>query len=140
MQRRRNSHIEGLATHDDPESCGHARKDVPEALTGAHAGRVLSLEKEFQFQVPRWFWIPKATPDTPPRQGVEGPGVVEDPEHAWKHFVREPGDPATAHGEMEPWAAMGSPRTQAIDERSRESDRPIVPMKFPNNGGRSWRT
>ncbi len=66
MQRRRNSHIEGLATHDDPESCGHARKDVPEALTGAHVGWVLSLEKEFQFQVPRWFRIPKATPDTPP--------------------------------------------------------------------------
>ena len=45
-QRRRNSHIEGLATHDDPESCGHGRKDVGEALTGAHAGRVLSREIE----------------------------------------------------------------------------------------------
>ncbi len=33
---------------------------------------------------------------------------------------------------MEPWAAMGSPRTYAIDERSRESDCPIVPAKFPN--------
>ena len=110
MQRRRNSHIEGLATHDDPESCGHARKDVPEALTGAHAGRVLSLEKEFQFQVPRWFRIPKATPDTPPRRGVEGPGVVEDPEHAWKHFAREPGDPVSAHRSMW-WAVVGSLRT-----------------------------
>ena len=29
---------------------------MPEALTGAHAGRVLSLEKEFNFQVPRPFW------------------------------------------------------------------------------------
>jgi len=34
--------------------------------------------------------------------------------------------------QMEPRAAMGSPRTQAIDERSRESDLLIVPTKFPN--------
>ena len=45
-QRRRDSHIEGLATHDDPESCGPACKDESEALTGAHAGRVLSREIE----------------------------------------------------------------------------------------------
>ena len=46
MQRRRDSHVEGLATHDDPESCGHDREVAPEALAGAHVGRVLSLEKE----------------------------------------------------------------------------------------------
>lgn len=45
-QRRKKPRIEGLATHDDPESCGCARKDVLEALTGAHAGRVLSRENE----------------------------------------------------------------------------------------------
>ena len=28
---------------------------MPEALAGVHAGRVLSLEKEFNFQVPRPF-------------------------------------------------------------------------------------
>ena len=39
-------HIEGLATHDDPESCACAREDVCEALTGARAGRVLSLESD----------------------------------------------------------------------------------------------
>jgi hypothetical protein len=33
---------EGLAIHTGPESCGHLREDVPEALTGVHAGRVLS--------------------------------------------------------------------------------------------------
>lgn len=37
-------YIEGLAPHGDPESCGGVRKDVREALTGARAGRVLSLE------------------------------------------------------------------------------------------------
>lgn len=33
---------EGLAIRTGPESCGYVRKDVPEALTGVHAGRVLS--------------------------------------------------------------------------------------------------
>jgi hypothetical protein len=46
VQRRKKPCTEGLATHGDPESCGHDRKGVPEALTGAHAGRVLSREIE----------------------------------------------------------------------------------------------
>jgi hypothetical protein len=35
---------EGPASHVGPESCGHARKGMVEALTGEGAGRVLSLE------------------------------------------------------------------------------------------------
>jgi RNA-directed DNA polymerase len=38
------SHIEGLAIHDDPESCAGSRKAAREVLTGAHAGSVLSRE------------------------------------------------------------------------------------------------
>ena len=34
----------GVATHPDPESCMASRKATIEALTGAHAGRVLSCE------------------------------------------------------------------------------------------------
>ena len=37
-------HVEGVATHDDPESCGGAREDAAEALTGARTGRVSSRE------------------------------------------------------------------------------------------------
>ena len=37
-------HVEGLASHDDPKSCAGTRKDDGEALTGAHAGWVLSAE------------------------------------------------------------------------------------------------
>jgi hypothetical protein len=37
-------YIEGLATHDGPESCVGSREGVGEALTGVHAGRVLSRE------------------------------------------------------------------------------------------------
>ena len=38
------SHIEGLAIHDDPESCAGSRKAEREVLTGAHTGSVLSRE------------------------------------------------------------------------------------------------
>ncbi len=37
-------YIEGLATHDDPESCTVGRKDGGEALTGVHTGGPLSRE------------------------------------------------------------------------------------------------
>jgi hypothetical protein len=38
------SYIEGLANHDDPESCACRRKVSGEALTGARIGRVMSCE------------------------------------------------------------------------------------------------
>ena len=38
------SHIEGVAIHDDPESCAVSRKAGREVLTGAHTGSVLSRE------------------------------------------------------------------------------------------------
>lgn len=36
------SYTEGIANHSAPESCACIREDMGEALTGAHAGRVLS--------------------------------------------------------------------------------------------------
>jgi len=39
------SNVKGLADHNDPESCGGARKNAVEALTGESAGWVLSREK-----------------------------------------------------------------------------------------------
>jgi RNA-directed DNA polymerase len=38
------SHRKDLASHPDPESCVSSRKAADEALTGAHAGQVLSCE------------------------------------------------------------------------------------------------
>jgi hypothetical protein len=44
----RTLYVEGVATHDGPESCVDVRKGVGEALTGVRAGPVLSREiKEF---------------------------------------------------------------------------------------------
>ncbi len=36
------SYVEGLATHNGPESCGAGREGGDEALTGERAGRVFS--------------------------------------------------------------------------------------------------
>jgi hypothetical protein len=36
------SYVEGLASHDGPESCVRAREGTGEALTGVRVGRVLS--------------------------------------------------------------------------------------------------
>jgi hypothetical protein len=50
-ERMREPHSEGVANHADPESCGDVREDGAEALTGAHAGQVLSRENN-HFEVP----------------------------------------------------------------------------------------
>ena len=46
-------HIEGLATHDDPESCVATREGVGEALTGARAGRAIEPRNEVSPGRPR---------------------------------------------------------------------------------------
>ena len=51
---------------------------MPEAFTGAHAGRVLSREIEFRFQVPRLFPELKAILAAPKLRGAAGPGAVDD--------------------------------------------------------------
>ena len=92
------SYSEGLAIHTGPESCGVAREDNVEALTGESAGRVFSRETSppgrRRCQSRR-----KATSDAPLSRGVSEFRAVADPEHAPKHLAREPGDPAFAHGE-----------------------------------------
>lgn len=94
-----------------PSYVDTAERACPKRWQGYTQAGYRAPKRSLKYQVPRWFRSPKATPATPTGRGVEGPGVVEDPAHAWKHFVREPGGPVTVHGEMEPWAAMGSPRT-----------------------------
>ena len=42
------SHVQGVATQNDPESCATAREGEGEALTGARAGEVLSREMHFR--------------------------------------------------------------------------------------------
>ena len=46
---------EGVASYTGPESCVSVRKGRGEALTGVHAGWVLSRENLFDFGVPTLF-------------------------------------------------------------------------------------
>lgn len=46
-------HIEGVATHGNPESCVGVRKDAREALTGARAGTAIELRNQ-GFRAPTW--------------------------------------------------------------------------------------
>ena len=117
-QRRRNSHIEGLATHDDPEPCGHARKDVDEALAGVHAGRVLSREIEM---VPGAEAVGAAEGNT---QRTARSEVRRDLARSYDEtpsmcgsVMRENREALRPPTAMAPWAAVGSLRTQSTDVR-----------------------
>jgi RNA-directed DNA polymerase len=84
---------EGVAPHTDPESCVVVRKVRGEALTGEHAGRVLSRERKDDFEGPTVSYVRKATRNRSQSQELFRPRVVGDPAHAWKLLTREPGDP-----------------------------------------------
>ncbi len=66
--------IEGLATHDGPESCVGARKGDGEALTGARAGRAIE---------PRNFGI----------RGADAVTLRGRP-HGWQRYCELAADPA----------------------------------------------
>jgi hypothetical protein len=85
------SNVKGLANRDDPESCGGARKNAVEALTGENAGWVLSREKilvrdadpvekrgrpqpAFRFGKARWYPARSETP------GMHGSNLRENRE------------------------------------------------------------
>src|SRR2546428_717761 len=73
---------------------------------------------------------------SPPRDATESRAVT-DPVHARTHLAREPGEPVVAR---RGW--RGGPhrevqgRTPMMDDHG-QSDRPVVPAKFPNNAERS---
>lgn len=86
-------YVEGLASHNGPESCGGDREVTIEALTGESVGQVLSREKKFGSGCRRVGIRRKATRCSLLSQELQRPRVVVDPAHAWKLFAREPGDP-----------------------------------------------
>src|SRR5438552_736222 len=79
----------------------------------------------------------KATSGASPPQDATESRAVTDPVHARTHLAREPGEPVVAR---RGW--RGGPhrevqgRTPMMDDH-RQSDRPVVPAKFPNNAERS---
>jgi hypothetical protein len=92
---------EGLANHIGPESCADIREDGGEALTGVHAGWVLSREIVYRPGCRRRENRRKATLRSASSRAEHGPRAVEDPTHAWTHLVREPGDPMVVLGDQD---------------------------------------
>src|SRR6267143_1653146 len=86
----------GVASQPDPESCAGSRKAAREALTGEHAGRVLSRESGRKSECRRCSNVRKATPMNAKSRAWIGLCAVEDPWHAWKLHAREPGGPVNA--------------------------------------------
>jgi len=89
-------HVEGLATHGDPESCVDVPRGRGEALTGARAGRVIE-PRNSEFGVPTLSQRRKATLSVAFSRAVGGPRVVREPGHVRNLQTREPGDPTLAH-------------------------------------------
>ena len=89
------SHRKGLANHPDPESCVAVVRRAIEALTGAHAGRVLSCEI---IRPPGCRRCPNAEGNIVTRRYRECVATLRSrrPRHAWKLHAREPGDPVIA--------------------------------------------
>ena len=87
--------VEGVATHDVPESCVDVRKGAGEALAGAHVGRAIE-PRNGQFGVPTLLVVRKATPSTALSRVAGGPRAVAEPVHAWNLHAREPGGPTLA--------------------------------------------
>lgn len=89
-------HRKGVAIHPDPESCGGAREDVTEALTGESAGQPLSREIK-QSGAPTLLSEAEGNTDGGAMRASVGPCAVEDPEHALKLSAQELGDLASVH-------------------------------------------
>src|SRR5262245_46531024 len=64
------------------------------------------------------------------------PGGVEDPWHARKHCVRDPGGPASALAHRSQGRTENPHRSTTVMHGCRESDSSIVPTKRPNNVSR----
>jgi hypothetical protein len=93
------SYVEGLADRNGPESCGSAREDAAEALTGVRAGRVFSREKKLPPGCRRRKEKRKATSVASLTQEATEPRAVRDPVHVRKHLAREPGGPMFTCGD-----------------------------------------
>jgi len=103
------SHRKGLAPHPDPESCvGRCRKAAIEALTGAHAGRVLSCEMSPP-QSADGVSIPEGNIRDGARRAVAGLGAVEDPGMSG-HSTRENRETPKPLVEDRCWSAGRSAR------------------------------
>jgi len=101
---------EGPASHPDPESCGDARKGGAEALTGVHAGTVLSREIR-SIGVPTLLNYAEGNTWKGDTASPPGPRAVVDPfmRGSSMHENREIPCPARIDGKPEDWKRTEAP-------------------------------
>jgi hypothetical protein len=92
----RELYIEGLATHDDPESCVGACEGVGEALTGARAGWAIEPRNQGVRGADAVKQVGRQHRWRRYARVVRGPRAVGEPVHVRNLHAREPGDPAIA--------------------------------------------
>jgi hypothetical protein len=113
------SYGKGVANHPGPESCGAYRKVRREALTGAHAGWVLSFVTSV-LERRRCHGKRKATRTGLPSRDPGRLHGVGGPRHAWKLSAREPGDPGGVRRLEKAAGRKGNPKGQVLHARHRE--------------------
>ena len=131
-------HVEGVATRNDPESCGNHRKVLSEALTGASMGAAIEPRK----------YIPEADPvcvegrqHGPSRHREAGSVPAgsgnRSTSRTFEHENRE--IPVTPVGVVRTGRAMeGPPQTIAMDVAGK-SDEDVVPLNDRRPSGRGMR-
>jgi hypothetical protein len=88
----RELHVEGVATHDDPEPCVGAREGAGEAWDRGTCGPGIEPRNQASSGRRRRYPKRKATrTESTSRESVR-PCAVEDPVHVRNLSVREPGD------------------------------------------------
>lgn len=116
-------YVEGLASHNGPESCGGDREVTTEALTGESVGQVLSRENGLTSGCRRVLNRRKATRCNLLSRELFRPRVVGDPVHARKLSAREPGDPTFGLVQVLARSAQRTLRGHGCDGRTWEVGR-----------------
>ncbi len=96
------SYREGLATHPGPEPCEGGRKAALEALDRGICRLGIEL-RNLAFRDAHGVGMPEGNTAARDSASAQRSRGVEDPRHAEKLRVREPGDPVVAH-KATPWA------------------------------------
>jgi hypothetical protein len=89
-------YVEGVATHDGPESCVDVRKDGGEALTGVRAGWAIEPRNQGVQGADAVKTSGRQHRQQRYSRAVDGPCAVLEPVHARSLHAREPGDPTLA--------------------------------------------
>jgi RNA-directed DNA polymerase len=125
---------EGVANHADPESCGTDREVRTEALTGAHAGMVLSSEITPPGGRPRRD-VGKATESVALSRVADSARGVEDPCMYGNSMSGNREGSASPDGNDGPSGRPAKARSyEAGMNETEQSDRCIVPQRPANKG------